>query len=73
MGRTKKRGNVSIEIRKQVSFYVPLSEWKALVRESARLNMSMTALVRQWIAPRVDALLARKEKGDESDRSALGD
>lgn len=53
------------EIRKQIMIYVPLSEWKALYRESARLKKPITALIKKWIAPHVDKLTTKAPKGDE--------
>lgn len=53
------------EIRKQITIYVPLSEWKALYRESARLKKPITALIKKWIAPHVDKLTTKAPKGDE--------
>lgn len=53
------------EIRKQITIYVPMSEWKALYRESARLKKPITALIKQWIAPHVDKLTKAPKAGEE--------
>ena len=37
------------ELRKQISIFVPLSDWKAIRLEAARLRIPMTELCRQWM------------------------
>lgn len=44
------------EMRKQVSLFLPLSEWKTLRLEAARQKVSMTELCRRWIKPEMDRL-----------------
>jgi hypothetical protein len=44
------------EIRKQISIFVPLSDWKALRAEAARRRTPMTELCRQWLRPHFDSL-----------------
>ncbi|MFG0333456.1 MAG: hypothetical protein ACF8TS_08855 [Maioricimonas sp. JB049] len=39
------------EIRKQISFFLPLSDWKALRDEAIRQRVPITALCRRWIDP----------------------
>ncbi|QDU40769.1 hypothetical protein Mal4_51290 [Maioricimonas rarisocia] len=39
------------EVRKQISFFLPLSDWKALRDEAARQRVPITALCRRWIDP----------------------
>lgn len=44
------------ELRKQISLFVPLSEWKAIRQEAARKRIPMTELCRQWMKPDLDNL-----------------
>jgi hypothetical protein len=39
----------SSELRKQISIFVPLSDWKAIRLEAARLRIPMTELCRRWM------------------------
>jgi hypothetical protein len=45
------------ELRKQISLFVPLSEWKAIRREAARRKMPITELCREWLRPELSNLL----------------
>ncbi len=45
-----------LEIRKQVSIFMPISEWKLIRDEAARSRISMTELCRRWMKPEVAAL-----------------
>jgi hypothetical protein len=44
------------EIRKQISLFMPLSEWKAIRQEAARRRIPMTELCRRWMKPRLEDL-----------------
>lgn len=44
------------EIRKQISMFLPVSDWRALRQEAARLNIPITELCRQWIGPEIRRL-----------------
>lgn len=44
------------ELRKQISIFIPLSDWKALRLESARQKIPMTELCRRWLKPELDRL-----------------
>lgn len=46
------------EIRKQISIFVPLSDWKAIRGEAARQRIPMTELCRRWMKPGLDRLRA---------------
>lgn len=37
--------------RKQISIFVPLSDWKAIRREAAEQRIPMTELCRRWMEP----------------------
>lgn len=44
------------ETRKQISLFIPLSEWRALRREAARQQVPMTELCRRWLKPQMQKL-----------------
>ncbi len=44
------------ELRKQISIFLPLSEWRALRAEAARRRVPITELCRQWLAPHLAEL-----------------
>lgn len=44
------------EIRKQISIFVPLSDWKAIREEAARQRIPMTELCRRWMRPEMTRL-----------------
>jgi hypothetical protein len=44
------------EIRKQISLFLPVSDWKILRLEAARRGLPMTELCRQWMRPHMDKL-----------------
>ena len=39
----------TVELRKQISIFVPLSDWKAIRHEEARRRIPMTELCRRWM------------------------
>lgn len=51
----------SDEVRKQISIFLPLSEWRALREEAARNRIPITELCRRWMNPEMEKLLARFE------------
>ena len=54
----------TIELRKQISIFVPLSDWRAIRKEAARLGIPMTELCRRWMKPDLTRL-RRAESDDE--------
>jgi hypothetical protein len=42
--------------RKQVSLFLPTSDWLNLRREAARRNLAITELCREWLHPHLSAL-----------------
>jgi|GEM_PF-1717487 len=50
------------EFRKQISLFVPLSEWKAIRQEAARRQIPMTELCRRWMRPGLDDLRRHPER-----------
>jgi len=51
-----------IEIRKQISIFVKLSDWKAIRLEAARRRIPMTELCRQWMKRDLEELKRRQRK-----------
>ena len=50
-----------VEIRKQISIFVPLSDWRAIRQEAARLRIPITELCRRWMRPQIVQLRRRPE------------
>ncbi len=44
------------QLRKQISIFVPLSDWKAIRHEAARKRIPMTELCRRWMKPEMNRL-----------------
>ncbi len=44
------------QIRKQISMFLPVSDWRVLRQEAARLNIPITELCRRWLGPEIDRL-----------------
>jgi len=44
------------EFRKQLSIFVPISEWRAIRAEAARRNIPMTQLCLSWMRPEIKRL-----------------
>jgi hypothetical protein len=51
-----------LDIRKQISIFVKLSDWKAIRLEAARRRIPMTELCRQWMKRDLDELKRRQRK-----------
>jgi hypothetical protein len=49
----------SLELRKQISIFVPLSVWKAIRLEAARRRIPMTELCRRWMQSDLEELQRR--------------
>jgi hypothetical protein len=47
---------VQSEIKKQISIFVPVSDWRALRQEAARQRIPITELCRRWISPELQRL-----------------
>jgi hypothetical protein len=52
-------------IRKQISIFVPLADWKSIRLEAARRHIPMTELCRRWMESDLDRL--RQSDGDAED------
>lgn len=50
------------EIRKQISIFVPISDWRVIRLEAARRRIPITELCRQWMRPHV----AQLRKADQA-------
>ena len=55
---------MTAELRKQISIFVPLSDWKAIRHEAARLQIPMTELCRRWM--KLDLERLRKSLAQKS-------
>lgn len=47
------------ELRKQISIFLPLSDWRALRGEAARQGVPITELCRRWLEPHLCDLRRR--------------
>lgn len=52
-----------VEIRKQISIFVPLSDWRNIRNEAARLRIPITELCRRWMRPEINKLREGREDG----------
>ena len=43
-------------LRKQISIFVPVSDWRALRGEAARQGIPITELCRRWMGPEMQRL-----------------
>jgi len=57
----------SIELRKQISIFLPLSDWKAIRLEAARLRIPMTELCRRWMRAELEDLKRRPPQSSSGD------
>jgi hypothetical protein len=46
----------SLEMKKQISIFLPVSEWRTLRQEAARQHVPITELCRRWILPEISRL-----------------
>ncbi len=56
-----------MEHRKQISLFVPLSQWKAIRQEAARRRIPMTELCRRWLQPALDDLRRHPDREPPDD------
>lgn len=57
------------EIRKQISIFITLTDWKAIRQEAARRRIPMTELCRRWMSRDLQKLLCRDTPEGEADES----
>lgn len=55
LNQNEKKMNVS-KIRKQISIFLPVADWRTLRLEAARQGVPITELCRQWICPEIASL-----------------
>lgn len=48
------------EIRKQISIFLPVSDWRVLRQAAADEQIPITELCRRWINPEISELRERK-------------
>ena len=56
----------TVELRKQISIFVPVSDWRAIRQEAARLGIPITELCRRWMSDEMQRL--RDEQREDSRR-----
>ena len=56
----------SYELRKQISMFAPLSDWKLIRTEAARLKIPMTELCRRWMHKDMERLRREAARGEGS-------
>ena len=59
------------EIRKQITLFLPLSDWQAIRMEAARLKVPVTELCRMWLGPSIEELRNRITERSELGRTTL--
>ena len=54
-----------VEIRKQISIFVPISDWRVIRQEAARRRIPITELCRRWMRPEIAVLrkAAQRDQG----------
>ncbi len=50
-----------LELRKQISIFVPISDWRMIREEAARKRIPMTELCRRWMRPEIADLRRRSD------------
>lgn len=53
------------QLRKQISIFVPLSDWKNIRLEAARLKVPMTELCRRWMKSNLSELQQQIEQTEQ--------
>ena len=56
----------TLELRKQISIFLPLSDWRIIRHEAARQGIPMTELCRRWMKPEMTKLRNASESGTAS-------
>ena len=58
----RKRGDcTSGKLRKQISIFISLSDWKLIRAEASRLGLANSQLCRAWIIPYLETLRKRRK------------
>ena len=56
-----------VELRKQISIFIPLSDWRAIRQEAARQRIPITELCRRWMGPSLEQLKQSERAGRDAD------
>lgn len=56
-----------VEVRKQISIFIPLSDWRAIRQEAARQRIPITELCRRWMNPEIEQLRQTNQAGQHAD------
>lgn len=54
----------AVEFRKQIAIFVPLSDWRAIRQEAARLRIPMTELCRRWMRSDLERLRRQRPRDE---------
>lgn len=60
-----------LEIRKQVSIFMPVTDWKLIRDEAARRRIPMTELCRRWMKAELTSLRRRRYVPDEYESAEM--
>jgi hypothetical protein len=56
----------TVEVRKQISIFIPVSDWRAIRQEAARLGIPITELCRRWMSADMQRLREVPQDGEGS-------
>lgn len=51
-----RKARSQVEIRKQISIFIPISDWRRIRQEAATRRIPITELCRQWMNPHFEQL-----------------
>ena len=51
-------------LQKQISIFLPVSDWRLVRHEAARRGIPITELCRQWLRPHIRRLGSSAREGD---------
>ena len=57
-----------LEIRKQVSIFMPVSDWRLIRDEAARRRIPITELCRRWMKSELGSLRRRRVPPEQPER-----
>jgi hypothetical protein len=61
------------EIRKQISIFLPLSDWRRLRSEAIHRGVPMTDICRKWLEPNLERLRRREGRPGDPDSALRGE
>lgn len=57
------------QLRKQISIFIPISDWRAIRQEAARQGIPITELCRRWMKPDLQRLLQNDSEQRSGERN----